>query len=228
LAALNRVARIVGAFVAVIAVERHLSDTDASLTTVQGGAHVRVVARIRVAEVDTAIERMAHVVGAFVAVVAVHRLGSKAESAVACVARRARVVVVAIRLVGRMLAAFDRVAYVVRAEVAVIAVERSSRLASAVKTVVAQSADVAVRAGRAVRGMNAPLLGVARIGCAYVFVVAALQLRSLALAVHARISQRARVFVVARVTVGRMLTETHVVARIIGAGVAVVARFGRT
>ena len=94
-------------------------------------AGVAVVARRRVVRVDAAGRRVARVVRAHVAVVAVGRRAADAEAARAGVGRRAGVPVVAGGGVVRVDAAGRRVARVVGADVAVVAVRRRAADAGA-------------------------------------------------------------------------------------------------
>src|SRR5262249_14187050 len=102
---------------------RIAADAGAGLTGVLLRTRIAVVARGGVVGVHAAGGRVAGVVGAGVAVVAIRRRAAHAYAAAAGVVGRARVAVVAVAGVVRVLAAGGGVAGVGRAGVVVVAVE---------------------------------------------------------------------------------------------------------
>ena len=172
-ASLCRVARVVRAHVAVVAVDG-LADALPCLAVVVFGAGACVVAdrpRARELEVDAPLRRIAGVVGAHVAVVAVDGLADAlaARARVACGAGAC--VVAGGHVVGEHAIAGLRVAGVVRAYVAVVA-DLQRRDALAATADVACGARVAVVAGCGVGERDARLRRVARVVRARVLVVA--------------------------------------------------------
>ena len=123
----RRVARVVRAHVAVVAVGRRAADAGAAAARVCRRARVPVVARRRVVRVDAARRRVARVVRADVAVVAVGRRSADTDAAAARIRGRAGIPVAAGNRVVRVDTARRRVARVVRAHVAVVAVRAPRR-----------------------------------------------------------------------------------------------------
>jgi len=133
---------IVRAEVGVVARELAGADALAQVAVVAGSAHVSIVAG-RVAErVSAAADGRAEVVRAHVRVVARQRPGERALARRAIVPGGARVVVVAGRHVGDVLAAVARLARIVGAGIAVVAEQRHAPAARAANT---GFADCAVR-----------------------------------------------------------------------------------
>ena len=141
---------------------------------VAGRARVPVVARRRVVRVDAARRRVARVVGAPVVVVAVRRRAADADPAGAGVARRARVAVVArIAVLFAYDAARGRVAGVVGADVAVVAVTSRAADARAAASRRRRSCTRSRRCRRRVVRVHAARRRVARVVVQHVAVVAA-------------------------------------------------------
>src|SRR5207247_4297134 len=114
------------------------------------GAAVDVLARRSVVSVKAVASTDTGVIGAGVAVVAILGGGGRTRAALACVAHRAGVGVVAGRRVVHVDAAAHRVTAVVGAGVPVVASRRRSADAGAGLAAVARGAGVAVVAGRSV------------------------------------------------------------------------------
>ncbi len=190
-------------------------------------AGVAVGAGHRVVGILAAHRRVAGIGRAGVVVVAATIAATLALSALADVARRARVAVVTRRHVDQIRAARNRVTGIRRADVAVVARQRRRRSAGPAEANVVLRARVAIGAGVVVGRVGAARLGVAIVGRAGVVVIAA-QGRPLARATRTLVAGRAGVVVVARVGVVHELAALQRVAGIGRAGLVVVADLART
>src|SRR5439155_1035919 len=170
-AARGGVARIVGAWVAVIAAEAAVACAGSVRAGVVGRAGVTIVAGARVERVPAARARVARVVGARVAVVAAQQ-GAGAGAAGAGVAGGTRIAVVAGGGVGGVHTTRVGPAGVVGADVAVVAGRRCAAHTLPAGAGVVRRAGVGILAGRRVGGVHAPRLGPAGVVGADVAVVA--------------------------------------------------------
>jgi len=218
-----RVAVVVRADVAVVTYQGNSAHALSLQALVGQGALVPVVARGLVERNHTAHGRIAAVVGAYIAVIALYQAVVHTHAGLALIAGRTRISVVAVGLVVRMHATGAGVARIIGAYIAVIAV--CSRAGSALSTLalVVQGALVAVVAGAGGRLVNTTTGNGTRVNRARVFVVAVDHPAGEALPLGALVAVRARIPVVAVGLVVRMHATGDAAARIIGAYIAVVA-----
>src|SRR5262249_54843653 len=166
------IAAIVGAGVAVVAVGRRAADAEPAAARVVGGAGVAIATGGGIVHVEAAGGRVAAVVGANVVVVAIEAGPTHAGPVAAGVVRGAGVVVGAGGGIGRVDTAALRVAGVVGADVAVVAVQWRSTRTNPVQAGVGGGAGVAVVTGRGVVPVDTTLGGAARLVGARVAVLA--------------------------------------------------------
>jgi len=152
--ALVRIARIRGALVTVVAVERGAADASAVSAHVVGCTRIQIVAGHVVDQVGAPLVRLAPVVSAYVVVIAVKNLPGLALAAAARVVRGAGIVIAARVGVGDVLTTGIFLTHVIGAEIVVVARQRSCAGALAVNAHVADSALVAVVA----RGLDGVML----------------------------------------------------------------------
>jgi len=146
------------------------------------GADIEIVAGSHVVRVLAAHQRVALVVGAGIAIVAIQREPGLAFAVSALVSQRAHAAVIARHVVVQVLAALHRVTYVGRADIAVVARRQSTTLADALHALLSLGAGVAVIARPGDVCEHAPLALLAFILGAGVAVVACQQHTGLAFA----------------------------------------------
>jgi len=226
LASLNRVAQIVGALVAVAAIQLPFArDTRSVHATVSQRAHVIITARQVVGLEHTAAGffRVARVGGTQIAVVATLELPHTGTVG-AGVGFRALVVVRTGRLVKRIVASRKGPTYIIGTLVAVIAVHGlGARLALSVLAIVVLSTIIAIVTIEVVGRELAAVYRVAGIGGAGVAVVTDQRFEAgHALPVLALVAFRARIAVVTSGAAGLVEAAGFGRARIDGASIAVV------
>jgi len=176
--ALDGVTGIVGTDVAVVAVGWRTAHARAEYAGIIRSTGVIVAALSDVVRILATLRRVAGIVGAYVSVVAVRRRSSQAGSARTCVARGARIPIVALVGVVGVRAAVGRIAPVTGADVAVVAIDRSSTAANAAQAYVAGGACVPIVARRGVVGEHADAT-LARVVRTHVAIVALAALAAL-------------------------------------------------
>ena len=138
---------IIRTHVVVVAIHREPRHANTTIAMVAAGTEVLVVARSRVGLVHAALRRVAAIVSAGVAVVAGERRTVLALPSATDVSDRANVAVLARLGVGRVHAANPRLAAIVRAGVAVVAVGGGAGQANALLAGIAHGAGVIIVAG---------------------------------------------------------------------------------
>jgi len=217
-------AGIVGALVGVVAVQQDPRLTCSRGAVVPEGARVVVVADRQVGFVDAAGFHIARVVGAFIAVVAVQERSRSTLAPLAEVVHGANAAVGAGFAVQRVvLAPALGQTLVFCTRVFVVAVQNVALDAQAVLTVVVLSTVVSVAAHAVGIKVDAADLRDARVLCAHVAVVAVGRSCGHALSVRTVVAGRALVSVVADRLVGRVDAPDSLVARVVRAGIAVIA-----
>jgi len=222
-------AGIVGAHVAVIAGIRNKPClTSPVLARIPQRTDVTVVAGSTVVGVNTTQQGRTTVVSARILVVAHDGLGSFARARRAAIILGAEVTVVALGLIGNVLAPILLIAGVVGAEISIVTVHTARGNARSQVAVIASGTNVAVITGCVVEVVDTAQRRVTRIAGAHIGIVTSLKIRELALPIFAMVPQCAQVAVVASL-VGRCV-QTHSVqpARISGAGIAIVTGSHRT
>lgn len=173
--------------------------------------------------VDAALSGSAPVRGANIAVVAEETILRHAGTALAVVANRTGVAVVADGLVGRMNAQARFIARIVGAGVLVIAVQRGSRNALTVLAEVVQGASVAIGAGRSDILYGAAAIRQAEVLGARISVVALQGPDNHAHSLSTVVPGGTTVVVIAGSFVGGVLAPHSGVAEVVGADIGIVA-----
>lgn len=168
----NRVARIVGTNIAVIAVQRRSTNTGTRGAGIGGGASIAVVTTSGVVGVDASRCGIARVVCTNVSVIATQRRSANASAQRTGVSGGARIAVVATRGVVGADTAGGRVARIVGTHVAVVAVWSRTTNASTRSASVGSCARVTVVTSSVVVRGDATGSRVARIVGTYVAIVA--------------------------------------------------------
>jgi len=222
LAPRTRGATVGGATVAVVAVKLARALAQAQAALVGSGTHVAVVAGCGIELVGTSRFRVATVVGTYIVVVAVCSDAPLAHAPLALVHLGALISVVALLLIGRVLAPFFRVARIIGAGIPVVAPENTGRNACAVSADIPGGASITVIAGHGVIVENATGAGFAGIAGARVVVVALEDPRGFAHTAGAGIAGGAVVAVIARPVVVLVNATLHRVAPVESAVVGIV------
>jgi len=172
------------------------------LATTQGAlivhrAHIPIVARVGIQLVGTTLQRVTRIVGARVVIVAILELIEDTPPALAVVAGRAGIRVVALVIVGHTHAANRRVARIIGARIQIVAVRRRAHQANAIHTFISHRACVAVRATGGDLQVDAAGGGFAEVVCALIAVVAIEGYATGALPVDALLARCARITIIA-------------------------------
>jgi len=222
-ASLQQITRIVGAQVAVVAIQVAAALTRALLAHISRRARIAVAARIGVVCVRTSKGRVTSIIGADIPVVAVERGAALALPVQTVVPGSAGIAVVAQSAVGTVLAADFRIARIVRTWIAIPAIRDVHEYALSAHTMVTDGARILVVALSLVVVMDAPDLGIARVISADVAVVAVESRSRIAGSIPTQIPGRADIAVVARILVVGVDATFPRIAEIVGAWIAVVA-----
>lgn len=212
---------IVGAQVAVIAVDLFAAQTGSGQTGFSRGTRVAVVAWQGVVFVGAADCGVAPVGGAKVAVIAVQEYRSRAPAIKALVSFGAWILVVAGGVIWRMSTKAGLIARVVGAWIAVVTVNRWPGDAFPVSTLIVHGAGVAVIAGNGVVLVGTPSVRLTEVVGAWIAVTTIELPRSGASTVLALVIRGAGVAVVARGRVRSVNATRGWFAGIIGAGVGI-------
>ncbi len=225
--AVGRIANVHGAGHVVVAQVHGNGCTNATFARVAGAARVVVRAgrAVKLGFVHArTIGRIARVVRARIAVVAIRNcLAAAFASAIAQVRARAAVAIVARCVDGQLVGLATQVRRTpVRGARVVVVADHTHAHARFVRALVIQRAAVAIRAADGIGVEDAARDWRTRVRGARVVVVALLQVARLALFGHARVAHRARVVVVARAVVRRKCAAAIARAAVGGADVTVV------
>ncbi len=168
------ITRIIGAEIAVVAVQGGAAIAHARRAAVDQRAGIAIAAKRRIVGIDATSDCVTGIVGARVAVTADLGDPGEALAALARVADRAGIVVVTHAQIARVNAPFAAVTAVVGARIAIDARERLAALAVAVCASVIQRARVAVVTRRHILCKYAAFRWVAAVAGARIAVVAGL------------------------------------------------------
>jgi len=221
-------AGIVGAYVGVVADELPRGYARAEVAMVARSTHVFVIAGDLVQRVNTAGRGIAIIRSAYVVVVAVLQLSAAALAAGTGLAARACIAVITGRLVRAMKAEALVPARVVGARIAVVAVQLGAADTLPVVTLVVDRARIAVAASAAAVLMDTPGCRVAFIRGAGVGIVAIQAAAREARPLEAMIARGACVQVIAVDLIVYVDAPVLLVAKFVGAGVVVFARYRDT
>jgi hypothetical protein len=215
-------AEIVGARIGIIAIDLAHADADATTAGIARCTWVTVITWVAVLGMSAPHQRQTTVGRTRVAIIAIHGLATNALTVAAGIVEGADTAVIAWGRVGLVDAALLRVAKVIGADLAVIAIQEPGRLARTFDAAFAGGAGVIVVATAGFGCMHTAQIGVARVGGARVAIVTATHMGSTARSVNAEIGNGARVAIVARGRVERKLAARFTIADIVSAGIAVV------
>ena len=217
------IAAIGGASIAIIAVEGRTADAGAGGAGVAGGAGIAVVTRGAVVGIDTTGLRVAAIIGANVAVVAVGRRAADALATGADIEGGASIGVVAFHRVVDELATDPGDAGIIGAQVVIVAGQCFTAKTGSSGALVVDGTDFTVIARGGIECVNAPGLRVAGVGGTDVIVITVRWCTADALSAGTNVARGALVAVFAGCDIGVVNAANLGVTRIISAGIPVVA-----
>ena len=166
------VTRIVGTGVAIVAAKIPPAGTFPKLAGILHGAEVIVVAGQGVEGVYATLCRVARIGGAEIQVIAVNGPRIATDGTLADISSSARIAIVTVRPVGRVLATGGRVARVIGARIAVVAIYLLASTTVASHTLVEPCADIIIGARSFPGDMLTAAVREALVCCARVLVIA--------------------------------------------------------
>lgn len=223
MSAAGRAAGVIGTGVPVAARSGRTAGAGSTRTGISRGAGISVIARSRVVHVRAAYGRIAEVVRAHAAIVAIPGRAADAESSRAGVACGARISIVAGIGVWSVDTSRRRRACICRTRVLIVARDRWTRRAAPGNAVIPRRTRIPVVTRSGCVGVGASARRATRIGGAGIVIVAVQRCASHASTARARISSRTCVPIVAGIRVQGMETSGGRIAAVGGAGITVLA-----
>ena len=193
------------------------------MAVVTGRAEIIVITRTVTEQMQAALYRVATIDGADVVIVAIRQPGVLACSILTDLTRGALVSVITCRLIGGMGALTITIARIIRAGIAIIAIQCFARDAGTIDAGIIQRTGIAIVAGSGVNRPDTTGFGSAAISRAWISVVTIGGSRPNALTVDATINRSTRVPIIASHSHYRVKTPGLGVADVIGTWIVVSA-----